>query len=183
MELPDLSGWNAGAEHDEDMFNAVSYAFNFLLDPPECRVNQTSVQSIPTGTTTATAITFQSASVDNDGMWDGAHNTYITIQTPGWYEVEFAVAWATKTTDTTLRGHGLYVNGAFTFATSVFAYNEIVNDSTTTPQPSMSYDMFLNTGDQLSLGVIQGSGAGLNTASSASVKDQQTFLRIRWASL
>lgn len=182
MELPDISRWNAGAEHDEDMFNDVSYALNFLLEPPECRVDQTSTQAIATGVTTATAVTFQSAAFDTDGMWDVAHPTYITINTPGWYEVEFAVSWATKTTDTTLRIQSLYLNGDFAINSSI-CYGEFINDSVTTPQISQSYDMFLSDGDQLSLGLMQNTGSSLSTASSASVKDQLTFLRVRWASL
>jgi hypothetical protein len=183
MELPNISAWNAGAEHDEDMFNAVSYAINFLLAPPECRVNQTSAQSIANNTTTATAISFNSASIDNDGMWNSGTPTYITIQTPGWYECEFAIAFPTHAGETLVRGYGLYLNGNLTYGSGTYAYNEFINDQSTNPQPVVTYDMFLNTGDQVMVGVIQGSGVSLSTVSSASIKDQQTFLRVRWASL
>lgn len=182
MILPDVSMWNAGTQHDESTFNAVSYAMAFLLNPPECEVNQTAAQTIATGTSTATAVTFDSVTKDNDGMWDAAHPTYITIQTSGWYEVEWAVSWATKSSDTTIRIQALYLNGSFGISASL-AYNEYVNDSVTTPQIWQSFDLYLTNGDTLSLGLMQGTGANLNTASHATTKDLQTFLRVRWASL
>lgn len=180
MELPSLQPWSAGMEHDEDAFNAVTYALNFLLDPPECRVNQTSTQSIP-NVSPVTYLTFNSASKDNDGMWDSGHPTYITIQTSGWYEIEWAVCWATKA-DTTLRAQPLMVNGA-TALSAGYAYNSYLNTGGTNPQTSWSYDMFLSEGDQLAIGVVQLTGASLSTASSGSIKNQQTFLHVRWASL
>jgi hypothetical protein len=182
MELPDLNMWNAGTAHDQTTFNAVSYALNFLLAPPECRVDQTSAQAIATGVITATPITFDTLVKDNDGMWDSSHPTYLTIQTPGWYEIEWAVCWATKTSDTTIRIQNLFLNGDYAIDSS-YAYNEFVNFSSPTPEIWQSYDMFLNQGDQLSLGVFQGTGASLSTASSGTAKDKQTFLRLRWASL
>lgn len=181
MELPDLSAWQAGMEHDEEAFNAVTYALNFLLDPPECRINQTTAQAVANSTTTNTAMTFQSASLDNDGMWDAGHPTYLTIQTPGWYEVEFAMCWATKA-DTTLRTQALTFNGDLALNSGV-ATAYYINDGAATPQISQSYDMFLNTGDQLGLGALQNSGASLNSAPSASIKDQQIYLRVRWSAL
>lgn len=181
MELPNLSMWDAGTQHDETTFNAVSDVLNFLLAPPECRVDQTSAQSIPTGVTTATAITFDTLVKDTDGMWDSGHPTYITIQTPGWYEIEWAVSWATKTSDTTIRIQNMFLNGDLDIDSS-YAYNEFVNNASPTPDIWQTYDMFLNQGDQLTLGVFQGTGASLSTSSSTA-KDHQTFLRVRWASL
>jgi hypothetical protein len=182
VNLPDIGMWNAGKQHDEEMFNAVSYALNFLLEPPEVKVDQTAAQSIPTGITTATAVTLDTVVKDNDGMWDAAHPTYVTVQTSGWYEAEWAASWATKSSDTTIRIQALYLNGNFAIANST-GYNDYVNDSVTTPEVWMTYDLFLVAGDQVSLGLMQGSGASLNTASSGSLKDQRTFLRLRWASL
>lgn len=182
MNLPDITKWNAGVAHDEVMFNAVSDTLNFLLNPPECSVQQTSAQTIPTGTTTATAVVFDTLNTDNDSMWDSGDPTVLTIQTPGWYEIEWAVSWATKSSDTTLRMQALYLAKNYAIASAI-AHNDFINDSVTTPQVRMSYDLFLVAGDQLSVGLIQSTGSNLNTASSASVKDQQTSLRVRWASL
>lgn len=182
MILPDVTTWSAGMEHDEEAFNSVSYALDFLLSPPEAMVRQTSAQAITTGTSTATPITFHSMVLDNDGMWNAAAPTKLTVQTGGWYEAEWAVSWATKAADTTIRIQALYLNGVLTIANSL-AYNEFVNDAGTTPQIWMSYDLFLNQGDEVYLGVMQGSGANLSTASHATTKDLQTFLRLRWASL
>jgi hypothetical protein len=179
--LPSVAQWNAGDQHDADMFNAVSYTFGFLLNPPECEIRQNAAQSIPNNVTTATAITFATAPRDNDQMWDGANPTYVTVKTPGWYEAEWAVSWATKA-DTTQRMQCVYVNGVFA-AVNSFGYNMFINDSTTTPQIWMTYDLFLNIGDRVSVGLMQGTGSALSTASSSTLKDQQTFLRLRWASL
>jgi hypothetical protein len=181
MDLPDISAWNAGQEHDEAEFNDLSYALSFLLNPPECVVQQTAVQAIPNGTTTATAVRWDAAVKDNDGMFDASTPTYITIQTPGWYEIEWAVSWGTKA-DATIRIQPLFLNGAYGIGSAI-AYNEYGNDSGTTPQVWMVYDTFLNVGDQLAVGLMQSSGANLNTASSATLQDQQTFLHVRWASL
>lgn len=182
MELPDISMWNAGSEHDEDSFNAVSYALDFLLEPPEAEINQTATQSIPTGSTTATPVTFHSATKDNDDMWDSATPTYLTVQTPGWYEAEWAVSWAAKT-DETLRSQALYLNGSYAIGAAI-CYNEFINATgSNKPQIWQSYDLFLNVGDRVAVGLIQTTGAALSTASSATDPLQQTFLRLRWASL
>ena len=183
MELPNLARWSAGDQHDEDMFNDVSYALNFLLNPPECRVEQTTAQSIATGVATATSITFQNVNIDNDGMWNAGTPSLITIQTSGWYEIEFAVSWATKSSDATVRFSGLVVNGA-NAAASIVAWTEFMNDSSPTPDMVTTYDYFFSTGDTVALGAMQNTGANLNTGSTSPVtKDQQTYLRVRWASL
>ena len=183
MELPDISVWNAGSVHDETTFNAVSYALDFLLNPPECRVDQTSHQSVPTGAATATLIEFQSASVDNDGMWSASTPDYITIQTSGWYELEYAVSWETKQSgDSTNRIIALFLNEEIDISQS-YGYAEFVNDASVTPQIWQSYDMFLTEGTKLSLGVFHEFGSTISTWSSGSDKELQTFLRARWASL
>lgn len=182
MDLPDISMWNAGTEHDEDTFNAIADALKFLLDPPQAEINQTTTQSIATGTTTATPVTFQSATMDNDDMWDVTTPTILTVQTPGWYEAEWAVSWAAKT-DETLRSSSLYLNGSYGIGAAV-CYSEFINASgTNKPQIWQSYDLFLNAGDTVAVGLLQSTGAALSTASSASDPLFQTFLRLRWASL
>lgn len=178
--LPTVSSWNAGELHDESMFDAVSYALKFLLDPPEVEVIQTTTQSIPTGFVSGTPLTFQSAVKDNDGAWNASTPTFVTVQTPGWYEAEWATAWATLA-DTTVRISGLYLNGNFLNA-AMLGYGDFINNTTTVPEVWMSYDLFLNTGDQVSLGLMQGSAGALSTSSSL-VSDQRTFMRLRWASL
>jgi len=181
MELPTLSQWDAGMEHDEDAFNEVSYALSFLLNPPEIVVKQTAAQSIASGTTNLVAITFDTLTKDNDSMWAAGTPTIVTVQTPGWYEIEYAVSWATKSSDQTLRGLALCLNGVMPLGNAI-GYAEFINDSVTTPQLWQTYDYFFNVGDTVTLGVIQNSGSALSTASSASLLDQQTFLRLRWAS-
>lgn len=182
MNLPDIESWSAGSAHDETTFNAVSDALNFLLNPPEAKVVQTAAQSIPNGTATATPITWSSVVFDNDDMWDSSTPTILTIQTPGWYEVEWALAFAGRA-DALLRSGALYLNGVYSIASAI-AYNDFINDGTTaTPEMWLSYDYFFNTGDTVALGALQNSGSSLNTASSSSDALSQTFLRLRWASL
>lgn len=183
MNLPDISVWNAGVQHDEDTFNAVTYALEFLLNPPEAKVIQTSAQSIATGATTATAISWSSKVLDNDGMWNAATPTVLTVQTPGWYEAEWAVAFAGHA-DLFLRAHGLFVSASSFALGNAIAYNDYEVDNTTaTPEMWGSYDLFLNAGDTVAVGVVQTSGSALNTASSSTDATSQTFLRLRWSSL
>ncbi len=184
MDLPNIALWNAGAEHDADTFNDLSDAQRFLLNPPEVCVRQTVAQSIPVGLTNATALTFDTKERDNEDpvSWDAATPTYITIQTPGWYEIEWAVSWATRA-DNTLRLSSPYLNGVMGRAVNSVALSSYLDVGATTPQIWQTYDAFLNVGDKVSLGVCHASATALSTASSPTLSDQQTFLRVRWASL
>ncbi len=179
MELPNLAMWNAGAEHDAETFNELSYALSFVLSPPECCVRQTSAQSLAPGG--VRAISFSGADRDNDGMWDAGTPTLITIQTSGWYELEWAVSFATRS-DSTSRATSIYLNGNLT-SDAAYCYYNYFDVSSSTPQLWQTYDLFLNAGDTVHLGASHGSATALNTASSSTLADQQTFLRARWASL
>lgn len=186
MDLPNVEKWNAGTMLDEELLNELAYAQRMLFDPAEVHITQTIPQSIPNGTTTGTLIDFDYVLKSNDDMlgdpdgpWD-----FVTVQTSGWYEASFGVVWAAKA-DTTLRGHFLILNGA-TAQTSGIGYADHVNDSTVvgnTPQTWYNYDLFLNAGDTISLGVIQSSGSALSTGSEFAQPLSQTFLHLRWASL
>lgn len=179
--VPDSNLWNAGMLTDEQLFDSLSYALNFLLSPPEVVVVQTTAQAIASNGGTATFITFQSSTRDTDGMWNAGTPNLVTVQTPGWYEAEWAVIWASKA-DTTSRVQSISVNGN-TDVNFMMPYADYVNVSGgVTPEVWMNYDLFLNAGDTVSLAVNQTSGASLSTASASGDATAQTFLRLRWAS-
>ena len=177
VNLPNLTPWYAGVELDEEAMNALSYAQAFLLSPPEVEVKQTSAQSISTGSTTATLITWSSETKDTDTMWSSGTN--VTVHTTGWYEVEWAVKWATKA-DNTGRWAGIALNGDVQ-ATNLLGISDYVNDSGTAPEIRGCYDIYLTSGDYIGLAVMQASGASLSTGSS-SANNSQTMLRARWSS-
>lgn len=181
MQVPNPTRWTAGMLHDEVLFNEVSDALTFLLNPPEAEVHQTVVQSIPNGTTTATPITLDTVTTDNDGMFSAGQPTRLTINTPGWYECFYAVHWASKA-DNTIRSMGIALNGVLAIG-SLIGYYDHVNDSGTTPEVWVTYDAYFKVGDYVQLGVLQGSGAALSTASDGTNATNQTFLRVRWSSL
>lgn len=180
MDLPNIGSWTAGTGHDDEQFNALSYAQRFLLDPPEAEVRQTSAQSIPTGIVTATALTFDTEVKDNDALWVVGDPTKLTINTNGWYEIGWAVKWATKA-DTTIRIAGIAVNGVLTVASLTGMY-DAVNESGTAPQLRGNYDMYLTDDDYIQLAVAQSSGSALSTGSGAGATSR-TMLRVRWSSM
>lgn len=78
-----------------DMQNLTA-AVTFLLNRPMTRVRDaTGGVSI---LTTATTVTFTTADFDTDGMWNSGNPDRLTIQTPGWYRVRYAVTCGTAMT-------------------------------------------------------------------------------------
>lgn len=182
MQLPNVQQWNSGMIHDEVLFNDLQYAMTFLLSPPEAEIHQTAAQSIPNGTTTGTPITFDSVTKDNDGMWNASAPTRLTINTTGWYELEWAVHWA-AVSDDTIRIQAVSLNGALAIGSLIGYYDHVNASGTATPEVRVCYDYFLNAGDYIQLAVMQGTGSSLSTASSGTVATDQTFLRARWSSM
>lgn len=72
-----------------DDMNALAYCCQFAMNKPYTRVHATSTQSIPSAT--PVAINFQAADQDSDGMWASGSPGLLTIQTPGYYKVRYAV--------------------------------------------------------------------------------------------
>jgi hypothetical protein len=92
-EVPTFDDWAAGEFPSADkMTTNVRDAGNFWRAPPLCVLRRDTDLSI--GTSTFVAVTWQTVDVDNDGMFDAGTPTRITAQTPGWYQLTGAVAFA-----------------------------------------------------------------------------------------
>lgn len=92
----DLSQVTAGEFVDENDWNALVDALNFLADPPACRVYHNASQSISANTETTVA--FNSERFDTDSMHDTAtNNSRITFNTAGLYVVTANIGWAAGT--------------------------------------------------------------------------------------
>lgn len=103
--LPALTPVPAGYVVQAADLNNMAYACTFLMNKPIARVHAaTSGQTI--AITGNTNITFDTKDFDTDGLWNASTPTQLTIQTPGYYHVRFAVnaasgvmnAWAQVTT-------------------------------------------------------------------------------------
>lgn len=86
LEIPPYSQLNA------EVFDTLA----FLLQPPMCKVRQTTGQSLPTGT--FTALTFQTEDIDPFNWHSPTVNpTRITPTFPGWYRGWYGVGFNTGT--------------------------------------------------------------------------------------
>lgn len=180
MDLPNIPQWNAGDEPDEESLNAISYALDFVLNPPEAHIRQSTGQTQGTGTTTPSPVIFQVEAIDNDGMVNIASDpTAITVNTPGWYELEYGVHWNARD-DTTIRMMGIALNGESALANWIGYIDHV--DKGASPLVRGTYDVFLNAGDYIQLVIAHGSSTSLTTATVGSA-NYQTYLRARWASL
>lgn len=85
---------------------------NFLLGPPLAQLYQATAQTVPTGSTTFTAITLDGSIVDtyNGHSTSSSNSRYVSQQT-GWYWVSATVAYAANTAGT--RAIDIWANGAF----------------------------------------------------------------------
>lgn len=92
MTIPTLPSLPAGYVATSTDMNNLSAACTFLLTKPLTRVHDAA------GTlaiaTSATAVPFNTADYDTDGMWSSGSNTKLTVQTPGWYKVAYAISAA-----------------------------------------------------------------------------------------
>jgi hypothetical protein len=98
--VPNPRTWVQGEIQPYTTINAEVYqTVAWLLEPPMCKVRQTTTQSIPN--TTYTAIIFQTEDVDPYN-WHNANTnpTRITPTFPGWYR-----GWASCAFQTTIGGN------------------------------------------------------------------------------
>jgi hypothetical protein len=92
MTVPSVPSIPAGVIATSAQMNQLSACCTFILGKPVARVVATTGSRAIA--TTATAIQFDSASFDPDGMWNVSNPTQLTIQTPGWYKVRYSVVAA-----------------------------------------------------------------------------------------
>lgn len=183
MRLPRTDPWLAGDQLAEDEFNELEYAHAFLLNPPECIIYQNIVQTVSTGSPVEASDmlmlvdTEAAASSGTTKMWDSGAATRITIQTPGWYEIEYASAWAVSATNDR-RARWVSINN-LGFAGE---YDEIASASIANEGRNM-IEWFMNTGDYLKLGIYQSSGSDKTTQVTGVPWNRRCYLRAKWVSL
>lgn len=190
LELPNLDRWRAGELPDEDMFNELQDAHEFLLDPPTCKVRKTSSQSISNNL--FQTLSWSEAVEDNckpfgveysTAMWDPVNhdNWQIYARVAGWYEVTSTVVWASRTDDGRrmmyfMLNEGL--NETFEQRGRVDRWhlnNETIMIST--------WPVYMNVGDYIELVVFQQSGTTTSVTSPGPETGHYTSMKVKWVSL
>lgn len=148
--------------------NAYRDTTRFLIYPPIARLTRTgSVQSIPNGTwPTGTAITFDTATVDNYSGWSGGSPTRYTFPRSGLYYVYGMVSYSGNATGT--RAAGLRVNAA---AFTNWGGHDMPSSTGTAPahRVAVARQLRVVAGDYVELMAFQSSGAARNTVAPNAV--------------
>ncbi|MCG5459619.1 hypothetical protein PSH03_005403 [Micromonospora sp. PSH03] len=172
MAIPSLEGFAAGekvaaskiTKHTKTAIEESVYY------KPFCQLNQTTPQSVTTGTTVV-RVTFQAVVDDTDSMADLANNR-IVVKTAGLYRVTAQMNWPVNAT-----GHRvirLYVNGGTSraeYATSGTLSFETRGQVTAYARASV--------GHEITCSIAQTSGGSLSTATTGS----PCWLAAEWISL
>jgi hypothetical protein len=96
MTIPTIPTMPAGYIAQAADMNNLAYAVQFLLGKPISRVyDTTGTQAI---TTASVLVTWGAASFDPDGMWSSGTPTVLTVQTPGFYNMDYCVQGAASPT-------------------------------------------------------------------------------------
>lgn len=93
--LPTLPNIVAGAVVQPSDLNAIGNACNFLLNKPIAVVRDGTGGVV--FSTAGALVTYTIVSEDSDGMWNAANPNRLTVQTPGWYRLRYAVSVVTGT--------------------------------------------------------------------------------------
>lgn len=177
MKVPDLTRWSAGDQSDAELFNEISYTLDFLMAPPQAWVVKTgAAQAIPAATWTPvnlSSIVIDTGAAAGDApVWTAANASRIYVKTPGWYDIEANMHWASNT-DSTRRLFGVAHGGIVKSRIDVLAKGDMKQRLTTT--------WFLNLGEYMEL------YCWTNTAQSLAADQGQNSLRtgmkLRWFSL
>ena len=89
MTIPTIPTMPAGYVVQAADMNNLAYGATFLLTKPIVRVRDAAGSQAVT--VTFTSVAFNTKDFDTDGMWSSGSNTLLTIQTPGFYKVSYAV--------------------------------------------------------------------------------------------
>jgi hypothetical protein len=89
MTIPTVPVMPAGYIATAADMNNLAYAAQFLLTKPITRVVDTAGSQAVT--TAFVQVTFSSASFDTDGMWNSGTPTRLTVQTPGFYKIDYCI--------------------------------------------------------------------------------------------
>lgn len=169
--VPTVRTFQAGEIETAAYLNSLGAVLNFLLNPPACRVYQT------TGTTASSAsgttLSFDTEEYDTDGIHSTTTNpSRLTPQTPGRYRIEARVAIGDNSTGD--RYIGLNKNG------SNLAQTEGPGDKTSGNiwrQEVITESYFNGTSDYVEAVLYQAEGVSITTATGAS---NATEFAIRW---
>lgn len=158
--LPTVHVFTPGEIATAANINLYGTAINYLLNPPVVEIRQTVAQSVATGSTPVSGLTFTTEDEDNSGMHSTVTNTSrCTAVYPGWYDWGGGVGFVANATGS--RGGAWAVNGTMLNG----SYSWIpANGSGLTATPMRGKKAFLNIGDWIELWSSQTSGAGLNTS-------------------
>lgn len=177
MKLPTITKWSAGDQPDATLFNQVSYALDFALNPPQAWVVKTgAAQSIPV--TTYTPISFSAIVLDTGAaagdapVWTAADPTKIYLWTPGWYDIEANVEWASSTAGNR-RVLSVAHMGVNKWRTDMRA-NGVMKQR-------VSGTWFINSGEYLQLNVW--TDTAQSTGADPLQNSLRTGIRVRWFSL
>lgn len=137
----------------------------FLANTPTAMLWQNTVQSVPSGTTFATAVNWDSASEDNWSGHSGVTNpSRYTVQVAGMYRVSASLTYS-NSAGLAVRALEIQKSGVFVSGTQ--AYNQSYSNNFLTVQlPSVLVRCVV--GDYLQALTWQNSGAALNTVGSDS---------------
>lgn len=164
------------------MFNDVSYALSFLAAPPQTWVVKTGTgQAIPAATWTTltlSSIVLDSGAVAGDpAAWLSATPSRIYARTPGWYDIEGNVEWASNT-DSTRRLFGIAHLGVDSVSR---LKTRIDVQARGNMKQRVSTTWFLNADEYLELWVWTNTAQSL--AADPGTNSLRTGLRMRWFSM
>ena len=92
MTIPAIPSLPAGHVVTLAEMQALTGAATFLLSKPIALVEQVAgSQTITTSFAAFTGFTLAGVIYDPDGMWSSTNPGRLTVQTPGWYKVRYAV--------------------------------------------------------------------------------------------
>ncbi|MEZ0066668.1 hypothetical protein ABIA32_002680 [Streptacidiphilus sp. MAP12-20] len=148
--------WSVADVATAAVLNAQLYTgLTFLLGPPIAIYAQTSAQAV--ASTTATAITWPTPSVDTYGGYSAGSPTRYTPQQAGYYLTMATVAYAPNATGG--RGAAINKNGSTLAQSTVGSAGSVY--ATNAP---IVFPVYCNgTTDYLEIGAAQNSGVSLNT--------------------
>ncbi|MEV5080334.1 hypothetical protein AB0K74_16390 [Streptomyces sp. NPDC056159] len=141
---------------------------DFLMNPPRAKITSAATQSV--ALTNEPYATFDTELYDNDGMWNPAAPTLLTIKTPGYYSVVGTFGFANNATG--YRRLSIYVNGTLIASnmSPAIAANMYM---------SCSQVAYFRANDTASMRLVQNSGAALNAVVSA----HTPTLTVQWLGL
>jgi hypothetical protein len=159
----------AGQVYTSSAHNVIVTDVNNLIVPPVCEIVRTTNLSYTTGTD----ITFQSATIDTDGMFSAGTPTRLTIQTTGIYLISFVGALSATATMTAYSPHILR-------STTSLAYQDFTAVSSTNVYWWMSCMVSCTAGEYFTARLNITGGSSYSMRGQTTTQDSQTRLSATW---